>query len=367
MSQLASLAKEIFATPFVLVFAALIALGANELFFRFLSRVGRRWADRSIALAIARRCWWPGRILLPATAALLALPLTHLSTSQYQVIQHVLSLVMIGAAAWTIVALSAAFEDAATARFRIDVQDNLRARRVRTRVSVFRRITLVIVTTLAIAAMLTTFEGARSLGTTLLFSLGIAGIVVGVAARPTVSNLIAGAQIFFADPIRIDDVVVVEGQWGRVHEITLTYVVVRTWDERSIVLPVTYFLDHPYENWTRSSAHLLAAVRVAADFTVPVDRVREELGKIVQASDLWDRRFWNLQVTDLTDGFVELRALMSAADATSAWDLRCEVREKLLAFLQRSLPETLPRRRVEVADRESRHTRNGVREGMPVG
>jgi small-conductance mechanosensitive channel len=200
-----------------------------------------------------------------------------------------------------------------------------------------------------------------------LFSLGIAGIVVGVAARPTVSNLIAGAQIFFADPIRIDDVVVVEGQWGRVHEITLTYVVVRTWDERSIVLPVTYFLDHPYENWTRSSAHLLAAVRVAADFTVPVDRVREELGKIVQASDLWDRRFWNLQVTDLTDGFVELRALMSAADATSAWDLRCEVREKLLAFLQRSLPETLPRRRVEVADRESRHTRNGVREGMPVG
>jgi small-conductance mechanosensitive channel len=221
---------------------------------------------------------------------------------------------------------------------------------VRTRINVVRRLTLVLVTVVALAAMLTTFDSVRSFGTGLLASAGIAGLVVGIAARPTISNVIAGLQIFFAEPLRIDDVVVIEREWGRVEEITLTYIVVRTWDERTLVLPLTYFMEHPFENWTRRSSHLLAAVHLAVDFSTPVQKVREELRRILETSALWDRRTWNLQVTDIGKESVEVRALMTARDATTAWDLRCEVREQLLLFLQRTLPVALPRRRVNVIE-----------------
>jgi small-conductance mechanosensitive channel len=175
-------------------------------------------------------------------------------------------------------------------------------------------------------------------------------VIIGIAARPTLSNLIAGLQISFAEPVRIDDVVVVEGEWGRVDEITLNYIVVHTWDERSLVIPVTYFLDRPFQNWTRHSAHLLAAVNVAVDFTIPVETVREQLRMILERSQLWDRRSWNLQVTDIGKDAVELRALMTARDAGTAWDLRCEVREELLKFLQQGLQSGLPRRRIDVME-----------------
>jgi small-conductance mechanosensitive channel len=332
------------------VVAIAIAVAANEVFFHFIRRVGRRWADRSASIAIARRSWWPSRFLVAAIGCLLVLPAAHLSPVASGLVGHLLTLAIIGFAAWEIVALSFALEDVAAARYRIDVQDNLMARRVRTRINVIRRITLVVVAIVALAAMLTTFESVRSFGTTLLASAGIAGIVVGVAARPTISNFISGLQIFFAEPIRIDDVVVLEGQWGRVEEITLTYIVVRTWDERAFVMPLTYFMDRPFENWTRRSAHLLATVYFAVDFSIPVQKVREELIRILEASELWDRRVWNLQVTNVSTDSVEVRALMTARDATTAWDLRCEVRERLLLFLQRNLPTGLPRRRLDVIE-----------------
>lgn len=359
MTSVVGVAKEIFATPFVLLGAALVGLAATELVFRLTLLLGGRWFDRTIASSIARRCWWPARVLIPTVAVELVLPMSDLTPWQNNLVQHLLTLIVIVAAAWTIVALISALEDAALHRFRIDVQDNLRARRVRTRLNVFRRITVVVVSTLAVGAMLTTFESARTLGTSLLFSAGIAGIVIGIAARPTISNLIAGAQIFFAEPFRIDDVVVVEGEWGRIQEITLTYVLVRTWDERSLVVPLTYFLEHKFENWTLGSVHLLATVYIALDFSVSVQRLRDELGKILHESPLWDRRTWNLQVTELGHDSVELRALMTARDATTAWDLRCEVREKLLTFLQ-GRPGTLPRRRVGVVE-------NGVSSLSSVG
>jgi small-conductance mechanosensitive channel len=349
-AALSMIGHALLGTPVVLLVAVLVALAGVELFFHFLRRVGRRWADRSVAIAIARRCWWPARFTASITACLLVLPVAHVPAAPYEITQHLLILAMIGTSAWLIVALSFGLEDATSARFRIDVQDNLRARRVRTRVNVVRRVTVVLASMLALAAMLTTFDGVRSLGTSLLASAGIAGLVIGIAARPTISNVIAGLQIFFAEPLRIDDVVVVEGEWGRVEEITLTYIVVRTWDERSVVLPLTYFLEHPFQNWTRNSAHLLAAVHVAVDFTTPVERVREELRSILDGSELWDRRSWNLQVTDIGTDSVELRALMTARDASTAWDLRCQVREQLLKFLQRRLPSGLPRRRVDVIE-----------------
>jgi small-conductance mechanosensitive channel len=181
----------------------------------------------------------------------------------------------------------------------------------------------------------------------MLASAGIAGAVAGVAARPTLGNLIAGLQIAFSDMLRMDDVVVVQCEWGRVDDITLTYVVVRTWDERRLIIPTSYFVDNPFENWTRHEARVIGTVFVTLDFSVPVSEVRAEVQRILESSPLWDRREWVVQVTELTPQGVELRMLMSAADAPSAWDLRCEVREKLLTFLHDRYPEALPRARVE--------------------
>jgi small-conductance mechanosensitive channel len=351
----------------IVVAALAAALAATELCFRFLLRIGRRWADRSITIMVARRCWWPARILLPAVVCDLTLPLARLPAPSYEVIQHGVVLTIIAAAAWMVVSLSFALEDTASARYRLDVRDNLRARRVQTRVGVIRRLTVGVVSVLALAAMLTTFEGARAMGTTLLASAGIVGVVVGVAARPTVSNLVAGLQIFFSEPLRVDDVVVIEGEWGRVEEIRLTYIVVRLWDERRLVVPLMYILDHPFQNWTRQTSHIMAAVYMAADYTTPVDDLRQELGRILEASELWDRRFWNLQVTDVTKDSIEVRALMTAQDATAAWDLRCEVREKLLSYVQLAHPNALPRRRVSVAERARHDERNGLGGRVTIG
>jgi small-conductance mechanosensitive channel len=341
-------APSITGNPLVLVVALLAALAFNEILFRALRRAGRSWADRGVIMAVTRRCWWPARFVLKAIAVSLVLPAAGLSPATFVGLQHALELVLIGASAWMVVALTFALEDVAVARFRIDAPNNLRARRVRTRVNVIRRITVVFASIVAFAAALTTFEIGRSFGTTLLASAGILSVIVGIAARPALSNLLAGLQIFFAEPFRIDDVIVIEGEWGRIEEITLTNIVVRTWDERRLVLPIQYFLNQPFQNWTRHTTHLLATAFIAVDYTTPVERVREELRNILEQSENWDRRTWNLQVTDATERTVQLRALMTARDAPTAWDLRCEVREKLLAFLQHELPSALPRQRVDM-------------------
>jgi small-conductance mechanosensitive channel len=342
--------RAVVGSEWLLLVVAVAALVANELFFHFLLRVGRRWADRSVPLAIARRCWWPGRVLVPAVAVEIALPGAAIPAAQYAVLQHALVLVIISASGWMIVALSFALEDTTFAYFPIHVSDNLRARRVRTRINVVRRITVGVVSLLTLGATLTTFEGARSLGTTLLASAGIVGILVGLAAQPTISNIIAGLQVFFSEPIRIDDVVVINNEWGRVEEIRLTYIVVRTWDERRLVIPLSHVLNQPFQNWTRYSAHLLGAVYLAVDYTTHVDEVRQELHRVLDSCEKWDRRFWNLQVVDVGKDWVQLRALMTAADASTSWDLQCEVREKLLSFLQLRLPGALPRYRVGVVE-----------------
>ncbi len=338
----------IIGTPLVLVVALLAALAFNEILFRTLRRAGRTWTDRGVVMAVTRRCWWPGRFVLKAIALSVALPAAGLSPATFVVLQHAIELVLIGASAWMVVALTFALEDVAVTRFRIDAPNNLRARRVRTRVNVIRRITVVFASIVAFAAALTTFDVGRSFGTTLLASAGILSLIVGIAARPALSNLLAGLQIFFAEPVRIDDVIVIDNEWGRIEEITLTNIVVRTWDERRLVLPIQYFLNQPFQNWTRHTTHLQATAFIAVDYTTPVERVREELGNILDQSENWDRRTWSLQVTDATERIVQLRALMTARDAPTAWDLRCEVRERLLAFLQHELPSALPRQRVDM-------------------
>jgi small-conductance mechanosensitive channel len=224
------------------------------------------------------------------------------------------------------------------------------ARKKRTQIVVFNRITVAIVAVIAAAAMLTTFRQVRALGASLLASAGIAGLAAGVAAKPTLGNLVAGLQIAFTEPIRLDDVVVVEGEWGRIEEITLTYVVVRLWDTRRLVVPISYFVERPFQNWTRSTSDLIGSAIFHFDYRVPLDEVRREFESIVATSSRWDRRIAVMQVTDTTHHSIEVRALVSAPDSATAFDLRCEVRERLVSWLQANHPEALPRMRTELVE-----------------
>jgi small-conductance mechanosensitive channel len=200
--------------------------------------------------------------------------------------------------------------------------------------------------------MLMTFPKVQQLGTTILASAGIIGIVVGMAAQRTIGNFIAGLQIAFTQPIRLDDVVIVENEWGRIEEITLTYVVVKIWDLRRLIVPITYFIEKPFQNWTRTSADILGTVYIYVDYTVPVDSIREQLQKILNESELWDKKVCVLQVTNATERTVELRALMSAPDASTAWSLRCQVREKLIDFIRENYPHALPKLRAELFQKQ---------------
>jgi small-conductance mechanosensitive channel len=203
-----------------------------------------------------------------------------------------------------------------------------------------------------------TFEKVRQLGTTILASAGVIGIVVGMAAQKTIGAFIAGIQIAITQPIRLDDVVIVENEWGRIEEITLTYVVVRIWDLRRLVLPITYFIEKPFQNWTRITADLLGTVFLYLDYNVPVDKIREELKKILEESELWDKKVCVVQVTNTTESCIEVRALMSASDASTAWSLRCHVREKLIDFVRDNYPNALPRTRAELERKPPKDPQN---------
>jgi small-conductance mechanosensitive channel len=198
--------------------------------------------------------------------------------------------------------------------------------------------------------MLMTFPTVQALGTSLLASAGLVGIIAGIAAQKTIGNIIAGLQIAATQPIRLDDVVVIDGEWGWVEEIGLTHVFVRIWDLRRLVIPLSYILEHPFQNWTRHSSNVLGTVVIHSDYTVPIGALRQALRSILEQSELWDRQVWNLQVTDATHDGLELRALLSASTGPIVWDLRCHVREKLVEFLREQYPESLPTTRVIVAD-----------------
>jgi small-conductance mechanosensitive channel len=297
-------------------------------------------------------------VTLVTGSVLIALPDTNLSSGSSEIVHHVVTLALIASVTWLIIALSSVVEDVLIARIDIDVQDNRQARRVRTQIAVLRRVLDAVVVFLGITTALMTFPRVRTLGASFLASAGVLSVVIGIAAQATLANLLAGLQIAVTDPLRIDDVVVVEDEWGRVEEITLTYVVIRTWDNRRLILPVSWFTTNAFQNWTRHESRVLGSVVLHTDFTVPVGELREEMRRLVEESPLWDGRDWVLQVIDTTPTTMVLRGLMSSFDAPTNWDLRCEVREKLLAFLQARYPESLPRVRAEVAQ-EDGHEHGG--------
>jgi hypothetical protein len=266
-------------------------------------------------------------------------------------VEHALLVALIVALTWLVGSLAFVLEDVALQRYRVDVRDNRHARRVRTQVQVLRRITVAVLVLVGVAGVLLTFPGARAFGASLFASAGLLSIVAGLAAQSSLANVFAGLQLAFTDAIRVDDVVIADGEWGRIEEITLTYVVVHVWDDRRLILPSTYFTTTPFENWTRRSAELLGTVEIDVDWRVPVEAMRAELARLLQVTDLWDGRVGILQVTDAVGGLVRVRALASAVDAPTLFDLRCHVREGLVAWLQREAPEALPRTRLEADER----------------
>ena len=313
--------------------------------------VERRHGERPIEIASyelhLKYLRTPFRVLLPAVAMRISFARLHLPEDLLRVISHVLQIWIIAALAYFVRRLFVMVREMLLEEHPVDVEDNLQARRIMTQYRVIERIGTVLISVLAVGAILMTFDSVRQFGVSLLASAGIAGVVIGFAAQKSLGTLLAGIQIAVSQPIRLDDVVIVEGEWGRVEEITLTYVVVRVWDERRLIVPVTYFLDNPFQNWTYTSAEILGTVFIYTDYSVPVEKLRRELKRILDESELWDGRVWSLLVTDSTEHTVELRALVSAANSSKAWDLRCLVRERLIDYLQREYPQSLPKVRLE--------------------
>lgn len=241
-------------------------------------------------------------------------------------------------------------------RFRIDVEDNLLARKHVTQSRILQQVGSLLIVAVGISAALMSFDSVRQYGVSLLASAGAAGLVLGLALQPVLRNLFAGIQLAITQPIRIDDAVIVEGEWGNVEEITATYVVVRIWDKRRLIVPLSYFMDQPFQNWTRADATLIGVVMLYVDYAVSIPDLRLEAERIVRASPLWDRDVFALQVTDFRETVTEVRILASARNAGRAFDLRCEIREHLLAYLQTDQPHAMPRHRgsIQMDDRPDR-------------
>jgi small-conductance mechanosensitive channel len=263
--------------------------------------------------------------------------------------EHGLEIGYIIVAAWLAIAVIEVFNALVSHNLPQDLADNVRARRRHTRTHLLRQIAVGLIAFTALAAVLMTFPSIRDIGAGLFASAGLAGLVLGMAARPTLGNLIAGVQIALTEPIRIEDAVVVEGELGRVVEVNTTYVIVRLWDLRHMVVPLSYFIEKPFQNWTRYSSDLIGVVLLYTDYTVPVDKLREEYRRILESSSLWDRKTMAVQVTNATERSLELRFLMSAGNPTATFDLRCYVRERLIRYLQEQYPQALPRLRSEVS------------------
>lgn len=310
-----------------------------------------RLTRRDLLLRLHDRCHRPWSATLVTVGLLAALPGAGIREPYAATIRHVLAVAAIAVVSWLLATVLFLAEDLALTRVRVDVVDNRRARKMRTQIAALRRLTAVVAAVVALAAILMTFPTLRAYGASVLASAGVAGIIAGLAAQTTLANVFAGLQLVFTDALRIDDVVVVEGEWGRVEELTLTYVVVHLWDERRLMLPATYFTTTPFQHWTRAESRVIGAVVLHVDAATPIPALRERAHQVIDAHPLWDRRDWVLQVTDMTEFTVVVRILASAADAPSAWDLRCDVREELITWLQREHPQSLTRIRMQ-ADRE---------------
>jgi small-conductance mechanosensitive channel len=288
-------------------------------------------------------------VALPLLVLLALLPATALPAAWVALGRHALGIGILLCAVWLAVRAVGAVEARVVREHPVDVADNLRARRIQTQAKVISGIVQGAIVLVGVALALMTIPGIRQIGATLLASAGVIGLVAGFAAKPVFGNLIAGLQLALAQPIRLDDVVIVQGEWGRIEEINATYVVVRIWDERRMVVPLQWFIENPFENWTRTTAQLLGTAFLWLDYRTPMDEVREALHRICGTDERWDGRVCVAQVTDAGESTLQVRLLVSARNSGDLFDLRCVVRERMIAWLRHAHPDALPVQRVELA------------------
>jgi small-conductance mechanosensitive channel len=334
--------------------ASLIVLGVApflaHMLHRFLFRLVTNWVTRMDLLwrALVARTEGPTRLAFLIAGLSLAASIAPLPSGWAPVIRNILSVGFIALLGWMALTAFHVWMVVHLRRFKLDAADNLLARKHVTQTRMLQRVinVLIIVITASIALM--TFDSVRQYGVSLLASAGAAGLIVGLALQPVLKNLIAGIQLAITQPIRIDDALIVENEWGNVEEITSTYVVVRLWDWRRLILPLSYFIEKPFQNWTRDNADLIGTVMLYLDHTAPVEAIRAKTQEILNATPLWDKRVMAVQVTDFRQTTMEVRILASAGSAPRAFDLRCLIREKVIAFLQQEHPHALPRFRTEM-------------------
>jgi hypothetical protein len=316
------------------------------IFIRLFSNLTRTPVDDALPTYLKT----PSLFLVPLLVLHLAAPALKAKVPEpyFSAAAKILSSVLIALTAWIIIRMSNVLEKAVLARYGITSADNLTARRIYTQFQIFRKVISFAVIVIAAGLILMSFERFQKVGTGILASAGVVGVILGFAAQKTLGNLVAGIQIAVSQPIRLDDVVVVENEWGVIEDITLTYVVIKIWDLRRLIVPIGYFLEKPFQNWTRTSSKVLGTVFLYLDYRVPLDRLRRKLKSIVEKSAAWDGDLHNIVVTNCDPRCIEVRALVSAANASLCFDLRCEVREKLLTFIRDEYPESLPTVRAEL-------------------
>jgi small-conductance mechanosensitive channel len=333
----------------LVLFGLLLGRWVTSLLMRALGRWGKRTetiADDAIIQHLRRPLGW----LLPAAAIEALIPLLSLPKGLRDFVGHAALVIIIIGIGWVLHASLRAIEEIVSHRFDAGTGDNLRARAVHTQVRGLRNIAGFVIILVTFSFVLLTFDSVRHLGAGLLASAGIAGIVLGFAAQRSLATMLAGFQIALSQPIRTDDVVIVEGEWGHIEEITLTYVVVKLWDLRRLIVPINYFIEKPFQNWTRVSADILGTVHLHLDYTMPVAEIRAAFQRLLAESPLWDGQTWSVQVTDCTERTMEIRLLMSARNSSDVWNLRCHVREELIRFVRERYPQALPRFRAEAIE-----------------
>ncbi|MGH9607383.1 MAG: mechanosensitive ion channel family protein [Terracidiphilus sp.] len=345
----------------ILAVAIVAAVIAHAIVFWLMKRITRRKGD-IVGHSLVKHGEGPSRWIFPLLAILCIEPGLPLPKIALSAIEHITGLGLIAAIAWLVILLVEVTADVLSNRYRVDVADNLVARRIQTQFEMLHRIVVILVAVVTVSIMLMTFPAINHIGVSILASAGLASLVVGMSMKGTLSNLIAGVQIAFTQPFRMGDAVVIEGNWGWIEEIGTMYVVLRIWDLTRLVIPLSWFLDNTFQNWTRTSAELLGHCYIYVDYTAPVDALRVELRRICESSPLWSKKVCVLQVSDCEPNTLQLRALMDAGNSGDAWDLRCLVREKLIDFLQKNYPGCLPRSRGEF---ETKATVRAIQGGGP--
>lgn len=335
----------------VTAFSFLVGLSIRLIFFRALMFFSKR-GDRPIVKKLAIRFKKSIFLFIPMLIIQHSLPQFGFSSSTEGFLGIITQTLIIFSFTLIVVRLIYFVQDVLYDQYDVSKADNKRERQVVTQIIFVRKIVVFLVALIALSLLLLQFEGVRKYGATLLTSAGVAGIIIGFAAQKTISNLLAGLQIAFTQPIKIDDAVVVEGEWGWIEEINLTYVVVKIWDMRRLVLPITYFTEKPFQNWTRNSADIMGSVFLYTDYSVPIEDLRTAFDRFLEETPLWDRKAKVLQVVECTEKSMQLRLLMTAKNSPTAWDLRCFIREKMLVFIQENYPNSLPKTRLELNQKD---------------